>query len=142
MFRLWYHACQLANVAIIAMVAIVALSLTLLKNVEAPPWAAAVIWIPLIYLGAMGITGAVLGLIGVMNGIRESNGYITIRSACPKCGRPALWDFPAKGYVAIECEECGLYGGQPWRDLAPRFLREFYEDVTEDEDDADRADSM
>ena len=64
----------------------------------------------------------------VLNGIRARRFYMIIHSACPKCGQPAEWVYPAKGYVAIDCNECGLLGGRPWRDLSPRVLDEFYEE--------------
>jgi len=53
----------------------------------------------------VGAAGALLGILGVTRGIR---------SACPMCGEPASWVGPAKHVLAVDCEKCGLVGGNPF----------------------------
>lgn len=108
MFRVWYHACQLAVVAIAVALAGTAIPmLSVLRTTGL--WT----FVPL------GVAGALLGIIGVTCGIR---------SGCPVCGNAASWVGPAKHVLAVDCEKCGLVGGNPLKDLRPRFLTELYED--------------
>jgi len=69
-------------------------------------------------LPCTGFAGALLGILGVTCGIR---------SGCPVCGKMASWVGPAKPVLAVDCEECGLVGGNPLKDLRPWFLTELYE---------------
>jgi hypothetical protein len=107
MFRAWYHACQLASAAfVMALVGTAIPMLSVLRTIGL--W----VFVP------VGVAGALLGILGVTRGIR---------SACPMCGEPASWVGPAKHVLAVDCEKCGLVGGNPLMRLRPRLLRELYE---------------
>jgi hypothetical protein len=107
MFRVWYHACQLAVAALaLACVGAAVPMLSLLRTIGL--W----VFVP------VGIAGALLGILGVT---------CRIRSGCPVCGKAANWVGPAKHVLAVDCEKCGLVRGNPLKDLRPRVLRELYE---------------
>ena len=97
LFRLWYHACQLAILAILGgMIGLVA---------NVPVLVDAVTWVTV----PVGVAGAVLGVIGVTTGIR---------SACPNCGRKSTWLY-ARRFLGIDCDHCGIYGGYPMAHIVP-----------------------
>ena len=107
MFRAWYHACQLASAAaVMALVGTAIPRLSVLRTIGL--W----VFIP------VGIAGALLGILGVTCGIRYG---------CPVCGKAANWVGPAKHVLAVDCEKCGLVGGNPLKGLRPRILKELYE---------------
>jgi hypothetical protein len=101
-FRFWFHACQFAALAFgIALLGFLVPSLFPLTQYIA------YLLIPL------GIFGGVLGLVGATRGIR---------SACPLCGQRGDWVVISRCAMAVDCESCGLVGGNPLKRLRPRVL--------------------
>ncbi len=97
LFRIWYHCCQLAILAMLAVFFGMTLNLALLVDVAR--------WVLL----PIGTVGILLGLLGVTTGMR---------TACPKCGRKASWIY-ARKFLGIHCGGCGIYGGYPMLHLLP-----------------------
>jgi len=108
MFRAWYHACQVGSAAFI--LAFVGTAIPMLSVLR---------FVGLCILIPLGVLGALLAIIGVTRGIR---------SGCPMCGRAATWVRPAQHVLAVDCEKCGLVGGNPLKVLRPRLVRDLHED--------------
>jgi hypothetical protein len=115
LFRIWYHT---GNLGLLGL-ALTAAGTMFNRTSFLLPVGIAII-------APLGIVGAILGIIWCTLGLR---------SACPRCGAPADWVSPAKSIIAVDCEHCGLVGGNPMWNLVPRTLNEFYEDDEDDEDE-------
>lgn len=113
LFRIWYHAGQLALLGF----ALTAAGMMFNRTSFLLPIGVSII-LPL------GILGAILGIVWCTLGIR---------TACPQCRKPGYWVSPAKSVLAVDCEQCGLVGGNPAWDVRPRFLHEYYEPVDDEE---------
>ena len=102
-FRIYYHACQ---------VGFLGFALAFAGFFTPRSWH--LLEVALVIVVPMGIMGAVIGLVMVTVGLR---------TACPNCGSPSYWmmaSYGKSGFIGIDCEQCGLLGGDPFRDLVPR----------------------
>lgn len=97
LFRVGYHSCQLAILALLA----TAVG-TLIKL---PVLVASAGWI----ICSVSVVGLLLGLIGITTGIR---------TACPNCGNKDTWLYAHK-FLGIHCDRCGVYGGYPMMHIVP-----------------------